>query len=578
MMLRTSSLCGSHRTSAPHTFPKPSPVLARRSRDSQKPRASESGDSLAEQDLRALFKKGVPHPVSTPVYVKGQVPPGLDGAFVWNGPARWDVNGNRMRHVFDGDGMVHSLRLAAGEATFCSKYVDTPGKRLEDQAGEPLLSGFGTGAKYGALGQLAFGRRNPASTHIVYHHETLWALCESGWPHRLDAQNLATLGGDDLGGLLRPGSRFSAHPKWHPRTGDLWNFETDYAKRALHVYRCPQQGQPERAFSVPMPFPSLIHDFCLTDTQAVFIFPPLALPALPVGVITGLRGVGEAMAWKPELGSHITVADLKSGQCRSTKTDPFFMFHTANGYDENGGVVVDASTYPDAGVMRLFEDALLTKVSAHSRVGLERITISAWGDVTRQALMGAQIEFPRVMPQSLTKAHDHVWGTSYVDSPLITGVPTHVDLIRGLVSQAPWEPGEFAGEGVPVTTADGGTWLLNVVRDTRKQLGEVRVYHAYDLAAGPVCRVGLPSMGAYQLSWQLAACRRVECGELVAGGLSVRRNLRSISCDTWCSSRSECCCRARLIKRSLHGFAALHLSEHDEGRKAPSRRRPDPST
>ncbi len=497
MLLRTSlsSVRGSPRTPVvPHILPRQPPGGARRPSAKPAPRALEGGASSAEQDLKGLFKEGTPNPVLTPVSVQGTVPPGLDGAFVWNGPARWEVGGNRMRHVFDGDGMVHSLRLSGGEASFCSKYVDTPGKRLEDSAGEPRLSGFGTGAKYGALGQLAYGRRNPASTHVVYHHDTLWALCESGWPHRLDPRNLDTLGGDDLGGLLRPGSRFSAHPKWHPRTGDLWNFETDYAKRALHVYRCPQQGKPERAFSVPMPFPSLIHDFCLTDTRAVFVFVPLTLPALPLGVIAGLRGVGEAMAWKPELGSHITVADLASGTSQTTKTDPFFMFHTANGHDEDGGVVVDASTYPDAGVMRLFEEALLPKVSAHTRVGLERITVDAAGAVTRKALLGAQIEFPRVMPQTLTQAHEHVWGTSYVESPFITGVPTHVDLAHARVTQAPWVPGEFAGEGVPVTTADGDAWLLNVVRDTRKQLGEVRVYHAYDLAAGPVCRMALPRM------------------------------------------------------------------------------------
>ena len=459
-----------------------------------KARAQASDMSAAQHDLRILFKEASPHPTATKLSLPDKIPSGLEGAFIWNGPARWEVGGRRMQHVFDGDGMVHSLRIAAGEATFCSKYVDTPGKRLEDNAGEPLLSGFGTGAKYGALGQLAFGRRNPASTHVVFHHDTLWALCESGWPHRLDPSNLTTLGGDDLGGLLHRGSRFSAHPKWHPRTGDLWNFETDYAKRALHVYRCPQQGPAQRAFSVPMPFPSLIHDFCLTDTKAVFIFPPLTLPSLPVGVIAGMRGVGEAMTWKPELGSHIAVTDLATGASQSSQTDAFFMFHTVNGHDEAGGVVVDASTYADAGVMRLFEDALVPKVSDHTRAGLERIIIDTHGQVSRRSLLGAQIEFPRVMPQTLTQSHDHVWGTSYVESPLLTGVPTHVDLVNERVTQAPWASGEFASEGVPVTGTDGKAWLLNVVRNTRKNAAEVRIYPAYDLGAGPVCRIPLPHM------------------------------------------------------------------------------------
>src|SRR3982750_2798638 len=44
--------------------------------------------------------------------VEGALPAKLEGTLYRIGPARHDVYGERYRHWFDGDGMVHALRLS----------------------------------------------------------------------------------------------------------------------------------------------------------------------------------------------------------------------------------------------------------------------------------------------------------------------------------------------------------------------------------------------------------------------------------------------------------------------------------
>ena len=78
------------------------------------------------------------------VGVKGTLPSELEGTLYRIGPARHDVYGERYRHWFDGDGMVHALRLSGGRATYKNRFVATDKKAEEDAAGRRLHPGFGT--------------------------------------------------------------------------------------------------------------------------------------------------------------------------------------------------------------------------------------------------------------------------------------------------------------------------------------------------------------------------------------------------------------------------------------------------
>ncbi|KAJ6897103.1 hypothetical protein NC651_023093 [Populus alba x Populus x berolinensis] len=100
-------------------------------------------------------------------------------------------------HLFEGDGMLHSLKLSGGQATHCSRYVKTYKYMLEKEAGFPIfpniLSGFyslpDVLAFVMAVGRVLCGQINLmrgfglANTSLALFSSKLLALCESDLPY-----------------------------------------------------------------------------------------------------------------------------------------------------------------------------------------------------------------------------------------------------------------------------------------------------------------------------------------------------------------------------------------------------------
>ncbi|OMP05170.1 Carotenoid oxygenase [Corchorus capsularis] len=71
--------------------------------------------------------------------IEGEIPLSLNGVYIRNGP---NLQHHQPRHLLDfffGDGMLHSLKLSNGKATYCSRYVKTYKYLLEREAGFPIV-------------------------------------------------------------------------------------------------------------------------------------------------------------------------------------------------------------------------------------------------------------------------------------------------------------------------------------------------------------------------------------------------------------------------------------------------------
>lgn len=73
--------------------------------------------------------------------LEGEIPEGLSGTLFRNGPGLLDVNGQRLHHPFDGDGMIARIAFADGRAHFRNRFVRTKGYVEEQQAGRILYRG-----------------------------------------------------------------------------------------------------------------------------------------------------------------------------------------------------------------------------------------------------------------------------------------------------------------------------------------------------------------------------------------------------------------------------------------------------
>ena len=150
--------------------------------------------------------------------VRGAVPDALRGSLYRNGPGRLERDGQRVHHPFDGDGMITALHFDADGVRCSNRFVRTSGWKAEEAAGKVLFRGvFGSQKPGGPLAN-AFDLRlkNIANTSVVRLGDDLLALWEAAEPHALDPQTLETRGLSLLGGVLKKGEAFSAHPRFDP--------------------------------------------------------------------------------------------------------------------------------------------------------------------------------------------------------------------------------------------------------------------------------------------------------------------------------------------------------------------------
>ena len=434
----------------------------------------------------------------TELEVAGTLPSDLDGVLYRVGPARHDVYGDRYKHWFDGDGMVHALRLGGGQASYRNRFVATKKKAEEDAARARMYAGFGTPPAGRGLTRMrrAAVRANTANTNVVFHHGRLLALWEAGRPWRLDPHTLDTIGEDDLGGALAPNDSISAHPKLDPATGEMWNFGIGYGpKTTFSLYRTTAEGVTDRVTKIKLPFGGMVHDFALTATKAVVVMPPIALPWIPVALLTGRRSYGQSLRWQPGRGTPIAVIDRATAETRWYQTDGFMMFHTVNAWDEGDDVVVDLCAYPDDSIMRLISEVMVGQ-SYPASAFAERLRMTAAGTVERRRLSDTPVELPRVAGRSLTGAQTRIYGPTNNEEGHFIGVPAAIDPESGKAQLTPMTAGQFAGELVPVTksnaTGDDDVWLLTLVLDADARRSELWVLDGADVAAPPVAVVALP--------------------------------------------------------------------------------------
>jgi all-trans-8'-apo-beta-carotenal 15,15'-oxygenase len=77
--------------------------------------------------------------------IEGEIPAALHGTLFRNGPGLLEVNGQRIHHPFDGDGMICAIAFDNGRAHFRNRFVRTEGFLREQKEGKILYRGvFGT--------------------------------------------------------------------------------------------------------------------------------------------------------------------------------------------------------------------------------------------------------------------------------------------------------------------------------------------------------------------------------------------------------------------------------------------------
>jgi carotenoid cleavage dioxygenase-like enzyme len=426
---------------------------------------------------RPYWVQGNFRPVSveetiTDLRVTGTIPSDLSGLFVRNGSnTKADTE---PLHWFLGDGMVHGVRIADGKAQwYRNRYVQTPlaaaGKDILNMGGPP--------------GQA----NNQSNVSVIHHAGKLLALGEVGWPFELDTADLATVGAWSYEGKL--GETMTAHPKIDPDTGRMHFFGYEFLTPRLTYYAASADGALDVVSPIPVDHATMVHDFAVTDRDAIFWIGPV------------LFGADEANPY-PAVPFHwdetgpckvgVMPLDGSGDQIRWVDIDPCYVFHGLNAHREGDDVVVQVSKLPEAFGRR---GDLVPPQLTEWRIGTGGTDLT----IRESQLYDREMDLPTHDRRFTGRPTRHGWlATTFgpeSEYGFELGGLAHVDLDKG--TEDVWDPGANlrAGEGffVPAgeTAPEGEGWVLTYIWDRTTDTSSLAIFDAQAVAEGPVAQVHL---------------------------------------------------------------------------------------
>ncbi|NJM72806.1 MAG: 9-cis-epoxycarotenoid dioxygenase [Scytonema sp. RU_4_4] len=420
--------------------------------------------------------------------VIGELPPDLSGMFVRNGPnPQWTPIGQY--HWFDGDGMLHAVRISNGRAAYRNRYVRTKGWKIENEAGKPLWSGL---LEPPPKDKPHKQSKNRANTALVWHAGQLLALWEGGAPHAIKLPELKTIGEHTYNDKLV--SAMTAHPKVDPVTGEMMFFGYGFTQPYLQYGVVSAQGELLQTEPIDIPTAVMMHDFAITEDYTIFMDLPLTFNTKSKKWVEMKfeRDKPSRFGIVPRYGNNSNIRWFETPAC--------YIFHTLNAYEEGDEVVLiacrmnsttvlgspDSQPDPEADIPRLYR---------------WRFNLST-GKASEEMLDDVPSEFPRVNENLLGQKTRYGYTGRMAKSPmpLFDGIIKY-DFSTGRSQTHEYVRGRYGGEPVfvprPGAKAEDDGWLVTFVYDTAEKTSELVVISAQDMTGEPVARVIIPQRVPY---------------------------------------------------------------------------------
>lgn len=422
--------------------------------------------------------------------VKGELPRELSGHYLRNSPnPQFQPRGRY--HWFDGDAMIHGIHFENGAASYKNRYVKTKHFQMEHQAGEPLWTGIMEPVnKTSPDGP----DKDTANTSIIYHNGkvlSLWWL--GGQPYQIGLADLETTGPETFGNTLKCG--VAAHPKVDPVTGemvffDFSQFEAPYLTHGV----ISADGKVAKTATIDIPGPRLFHDIAITSNYTILMDLPLVWHEGKLAEGRRLTFFDQSLPSRfgifPRHGS--------SGDIRWFETDPCYIFHTINAWEEGDSIIMYACRIEnpipgrriEPGISRI-ELLQLKPVLCKFQFNLKT------GQTTYNVLDDRYTEFPRMNDDCLTKKSRFSYHPRLArNAQLLFDALIKYDFETGASITHEFGPGRFGSEPVFVPRTAGAAeddgYVLTYIYDTIREDWEVLVLDGKSFAQEPIAAVQIP--------------------------------------------------------------------------------------
>ena len=429
--------------------------------------------------------------------IEGEIPPQLNGLFARNSPNPQFAPIGKY-HWFDGDGMVHGVKLLEGSAHYSSRYVKTEGLAAEKEAGEALWTGILERPRR----RLATPIKDTANTDLIWHNGQLiasWWL--SGEPYALSA-DLETLGKASFVSALPPGATVSAHPKVDPQTNELMFFGYNLFKRPYYHYGVVgADGELKHFTTVDLPHAHIPHDIAITERYTVLVDMPMGWDeeALKLGK--------RKIAFHSDRPSRFGIIPRygQSSEIQWFEAESAYMYHTIRAFEEGDELVLTGCRIKDPIPDEQDESGEVARLDIIHLVPLLyewRFNLKT-GETSETLLDRTPTEFPRVNDRTLGRE------TRFAYCPTVAAAPTlcfngfiKYDLQSGqqeqvnydaLLGQSGWYGGEvcFAPDPDRADYEDGG-WIVTILTHPQYDHSQLLLIDAQTPHHGVTARCMLP--------------------------------------------------------------------------------------
>ncbi|XP_047974365.1 probable carotenoid cleavage dioxygenase 4, chloroplastic [Salvia hispanica] len=451
--------------------------------------------------------------------VEGSIPASLHGgAYIRNGPNPHFIPRGPY-HPFDGDGMLHSVRISgASEAIFCSRYVKTYKFITEAENGSAFFpspfSWFNGRLASAAhffltVARVVSGSFDPsangfgtANTSLTYFNRELYALCESDLPYQIhlaEDGDILTLGRREFGGGGDMTQRMTAHP--HTDSGgQVFAFKCNMFPPFLTFFRIDSEGRKgaELAIKAIKRMP-IVHDFGLTEQ--FIVFQDLQIEMDPTEMLWGRTPMVFNREKVPRIGVlRRDAAD--DGGLAWIETPGLNFLHVINAWegDRGGRVVIVAPNFLS------LDRGFLNVSLIYSEIEMIELDVNEKKVVSRHVLSGRNMEFGVVNQAYAGKQTKYMYAAVIGESIKAAGV-VKLDLSKAgaeggdcMVASREYGLGCYGGElcfvaGEGAEEDDG--YLVTYVHDEIRKESWFWVMKAKSPTLEVVARVKLPGRVPY---------------------------------------------------------------------------------
>jgi len=430
--------------------------------------------------------------------VIGEIPTDIDGVYIRNteNPVHDSIG---RYHPFDGDGMLHMMRLSGGKASYKNRFIRTRGFEAEQEAGRSLWIGcMGRPDKSERNGWGAHSHvKDSSSTDVLVHNgQVLSTFWQCGEGYRLDPLTLETLGIEGW----TPIDGISAHPKVDPKTGELLFFNYSTHAPYMHYGVVGADNKLKHYIPVELPAPRLPHDMAFSKNYSILNDFPQFWPEEMVKQKFYIPVYDETMrsrfAVVPRYGNPEDIQWFDA--------DPTYVLHFLNAYEEGDEIIMDGyfQDNPRPDPLQTMPDRYKTMGSNLDLHSLQtylhrwRFNLKTGKTIEERLFDDEIVEFGTINPNVAGEKHRYIYSVVGEDGWfLFTGMIKH-DLETGEIQRYNFGENRFGSEAPfiprkdPKSEDDG--YIVSFITDMNLNRSECVILDAKDIEAGPICQIILP--------------------------------------------------------------------------------------